>query len=141
MRLWIFLLAVVALLFGMLWASDSITMQGERTIYTIDCDRGQWQAAACTGRRVAGARYRFRALTAHREVLFWRLGTTEPSGAFNDCDIVDGRNWRCKAGPRSTGAITREMAHGVPLPDPSLPKPLVVTSKLHWYLLKWGLVS
>ena len=36
-----------------LWASDRITMQGERTIFTVNCDNGSWQGDRCNGKLVA----------------------------------------------------------------------------------------
>ena len=38
------LLAVVA----SIWASDRITLQGERTIYTVNCEGGNWVGNRCT---------------------------------------------------------------------------------------------
>ena len=43
-------------------------MQGERTVYTVDCTNGAWQGDHCSGQVAAGMRYRYRALKGHGEV-------------------------------------------------------------------------
>ena len=43
-------------------------MQGERTIYTVECQAGSWNGDRCSGQLVAGPRYRYRALPPHSEV-------------------------------------------------------------------------
>ena len=50
-RVWGFLIAIVSVLGFAAWASDFITMQGERTIYTVECRDGAWAGAAtgCLG--------------------------------------------------------------------------------------------
>ena len=106
------MLVLVALGFAA-WASDFVTLQGERTIYTVDCDGGAWQGDHCSGQVAAGARYRYRALKPHGEVIFWTVGTSEPSGKFGECTIQDGRNWVCKVCPDAARSITLQMAQGV----------------------------
>ena len=76
---WLFAMAALLVVAGLVWASDWITMQNERTIYTVDCSGGAWQGRRCSGRLKAGDRYRFRALRARGEVLFWVVGRNEPS--------------------------------------------------------------
>ena len=95
-RVWAFVILILAALGFAAWASDFVTMQGERTVYTVDCSNGSWQANHCAGKLVAGNRYRYRALKPHSEVIFWTVGAKEPSGKFGECTIQDGRNWRCK---------------------------------------------
>ena len=56
--------AIIALLSALLWGSDRITLQGERTIFTVDCAGGVWEGARCTGNLVPGKRYAFRASKA-----------------------------------------------------------------------------
>ena len=115
--IWIAVLAALGLL-G--WMSDFVTLQGERTIYTADCRGGSWNGTSCSGVVVAGKRFRFRALQIHREVLFWTVAAPqEASGKFSDCEIIDGRNWVCKNAVLNGQTITREMAHGKPVPDQS----------------------
>ena len=79
---------------------------------TARCLEGEWQANRCTGRLVASERYRFRALRAHHEVLFWTMGDKGPSGRYSDCDIVDGHNWSCKANADAARTITHQMTQG-----------------------------
>ena len=81
----------------LIWLSDAITMQGERTIYAVRCEQGNWISNACSGTVLAAERYRYRALMAHGEVLFWVAGSPEPSGTLTQCVIRDGRSWFCKA--------------------------------------------
>jgi hypothetical protein len=99
-RVWAFVVFVLVALGFAAWASDFVTMQGERTVYTVDCKNGAWQGDHCSGQVAAGTRYRYRALKPHGEVIFWTVGTSEPSGKFNECTIQDGRNWVCKVCPR-----------------------------------------
>src|SRR5436190_2523773 len=65
---WLFAIVLLALV-GYMWASDWITLQDERTVFTADCARGIWQGARCSGDLVAGPRYRVHALKAHGEVV------------------------------------------------------------------------
>jgi hypothetical protein len=50
----LFGIALLALVVLALWASDRITLQGERTIFTVKCDGGTWQGRRCSGRMVPG---------------------------------------------------------------------------------------
>ncbi|HMW24150.1 MAG TPA: hypothetical protein PKC59_12005 [Burkholderiaceae bacterium] len=138
MRIQLLLGAVAAGLAFMIWSSDTITLQGERTIYTLTCEGGQWQAdQSCSGRVRAGDRYRYRALRAHREVLFWRVGVSEPSRRLTNCDIEDGRTWRCPAGPDASHSVTLQLDHGDALPGPAgQTLPLHATTKWHWWWTK-----
>jgi hypothetical protein len=140
MRIWgIILLATsIVILALLIWSSDFITLQGERTVYTAACDGGSWQGEQCTGNLLAGERFRFRALKAHREVLFWTVGSsTEASGKFNDCNIQDGRNWSCKANADLAITITHEMSRGQPVPDLSgIGRSFHQLPKWRWWLLR-----
>ncbi len=140
MRLWPIALAALAVVAAIVWLSDNVTRQGERTIYTVDCSDGAWQDLQCTGRLVAAGRYRFRALKPHREVVFWTVGATEPSGKFTDCDIEDGRNWVCKPTADAMRTITLQMSKGVPVRDSSgRVKSYHAVAKWRWLLLQWGI--
>jgi hypothetical protein len=119
------------------WLNDFITLQGERTIYTVDCVDGKWEGETCTGRQVAGPRYRFRALRIHQEVLFWRVGVQEKSGRMTDCDIQDGRNWRCPANGDAARSVTLVMDHGEAVPGAGT-LPLHAVPKWRWLVLRWG---
>ena len=139
-RVWAFVIAVLAALGVAAWASDFVTMQGERTIYTAECRNGDWAGDRCAGALVAGHRYRYRALTPHSEVIFWTLGTSEPSGKFGECTIKDGRNWICKPNADAPRSITLQMVEGMPIAGPpgAVTKPFRPVSKLRWILLQRG---
>ena len=129
------LLAVAA----SLWVSDWVTVQNERTVFTAEC-RGAWQGAHCDGTLVAGPRHRFRALKVHGEVLFWTLGSSEPSGKLAACRIVNGRNWTCPESPEGARSITLQMALGQPVKrtNPAAPA-FHAVPKWRWWLLRLGL--
>jgi hypothetical protein len=132
--------AFLLLLLALLWASDSITLQDERTIFTAECDPGTWNGSHCTGTLAAGARYRFRVLRQSGQVLFWKIGTTEPEGHLAPCDITDGRNWTCRPGPDARRSITLQMLEGRPVVqpgDPTLPSHAI--AKWRWWLLRAGI--
>jgi hypothetical protein len=132
--------AVLTVFAALVWATDTVTLQGERTIYTAKCEQGSWQGERCSGKLVAGDRYRYRVLKAHSEVFFWTVGTSEPSGKFTDCDIQDGRNWRCKPNADVGRSITLEMSKGFALPDPTgAARSFHCISKLTWTLLDAGI--
>ncbi len=138
-RVWAAVIAIVLALGFAGWASDFVTMQGERTIYTVDCVGGAWQANRCGGHVATGPRYRYRALKPHGEVIFWTVGSKEASGRFNDCTIQDGRNWLCKICPDAARSITLQMAQGLPVPGPeAVTRPFRAVSKWRWLLLQRG---
>ena len=140
-RVWAFVVVILVGLGFAGWCSDFITMQGERTVYTVDCRHGAWQGDRCVGELLAGNRYRYRALKPHSEVIFWTVGTNEPSGKFGECTIQDGRNWTCKANADAPRSITLQMADGAPLAGPAnVTRSFRAVSKWHWLLLQrgWG---
>lgn len=133
---WLAALALVGLC-AWVWLNDQITMQGERTIYTAQCEGGEWTGSRCTGTLRPGERYRFRALKNRREVLFWVLGASSPSAKFTNCSIQDGRNWKCVPAPDTPRTIIREIASGEPVADDTpFGLPFHGISKWKWYLLK-----
>jgi hypothetical protein len=134
-----FVLTATAAVAFVMWASDFVTLQGERTIYTAQCHDGTWIRRSCSGRLAAGPRYRFRALRAHGEVLFCTAGERKPSGRFTECEIVDGRNWHCAPSADASGSIASEMRHGKAVHDGSgATKPFHAVAKWRWLLLRWG---
>jgi hypothetical protein len=140
MRTWLTVIVAIAVLAAMAWSTDTVTLQGQRTVYTVDCRKGVWQGKRCSGQLVNAERFRFHALKAHREVLFWRVGVAEPSGRFTDCNIVDGRNWSCRPEPDASRTITLEMVHGQPLPDTGgRTRTFHAVAKWRWWMLRWGL--
>jgi hypothetical protein len=140
-RVWSLVCLLLAALGFAAWASDFVTMQGERTVYTVECANGVWQGERCTGQVAAGTRYRFRALKPHSEVIFWTVGTTEPSGKFSECTIQDGRNWVCKVCADAARSITLQMTQGVPIGSESVTRPFRAVSKWRWLLLQRGFTS
>lgn len=123
------------------WLTDFVTPQGETTVYTVRCDGGYWEGRQCVGARMtAGDRYRFRALKAHNEVLFWTVGTSEPSGKFTDCQIDGGRTWTCKASPDAGRTIIQQMHMGKPVRTAGATalRPFHAVSKWHWLLASRG---
>jgi hypothetical protein len=141
-RVWAFVVVVLAALGFAAWASDFVTMQGERTVYTVDCAGGAWQGDHCNGQLTAGARYRYRALKPHGEVIFWTVGSADPSGKFSDCAIQDGRNWVCKVCPDAARSITLQMAQGLPVAGaPQVTRPFRAVSKWRWLLLQRGFTA
>ncbi len=138
-RVWAFVVAILAALGFAAWASDFITMQGERTVYTVECSNGAWQGGHCSGKLVADRRFRFRALAPHNEVIFWTVGSNEPSGKFGECTVKDGRNWLCKANGDAPRSITLQMAEGAPVAGPTgVTRAFRSVSKWRWLLLKRG---
>ena len=140
MRIWLSVIAILVIGLILGWGSDAVTLQGERTVYTLQCVDGQWQGDSCGGHVAPGNRYRFRVLKAHEEVVFWTAGASGPSGKFVDCKIEDGRNWICPPGTQVSGTITTEIRRGVPVVDVSgKAQAFHAVSKWRWYLVKWGL--
>jgi hypothetical protein len=141
-RVWLFVAAISLLPLGTAWVTDSITLEGERTIYTADCDGGQWgsgaAAGSCSGRMMPAERFRFRALRAHSEVLFWTVGdTSRPSGKFAGCTVKDSRNWNCPGNEQSGDTITHQMVDGVPQADASgRARSFHAIEKWRWLLLR-----
>ncbi len=134
-------LFALALLAFFLWAADIVTLQGERTVYTARCADGTWNANRCTGKLMAGDRFRFRALKAHNEVFFWNVGVaSEPSGKLNQCAISDGRNWVCQPNADGPLSVALAMHHGRPVADKTgKTRSVHVVSKWTWTLLNLGL--
>jgi hypothetical protein len=134
--------AVVVLLFALLvWSSDRITMQGERTIYTIDCQGGSWNGPHCTGHLAPGARYAFRASVLRKEVIYWTRGSNEPSGTYSDCTVTDRDNWSCKVPAGQKAALANEMKNGRPSLDGAVqPPPLLhEVAKWKWWAIRLGI--
>jgi hypothetical protein len=139
-RVWLSVGGVLAGLGVAAWASDFVTRQGERTIFTADCVDGRWVGRSCSGKLVAGERYRYRVVKPVGAVVYWVVGETATPGTLPNCVIRDGRNWRCPPGPEAARSITVEMAHGVPvLRSDRSPSTFSIVPKWRWYLLRLGL--
>ena len=138
------LLGVALLLASVLliWASDRITLQGERTLFAVSCEQGQWEGERCTGRLVPGDRYAFRTSKSRREVLHWIRGSQAPSGKYTDCNIKDRDNWSCDIRRTQGSGMTRAMTNGV-LTDicPESTGRFHWVSKWKWWALRIGIAS
>jgi hypothetical protein len=135
---WMAIPAVLCFAF-FIWTTDKVTLQGERTIYTVDCRNGAWESNRCSGKLAAGPRFRYRALKAHGEVLFWVLGSQERSAKLTGCTIQDGRNWTCPASADAPKSLTLALSRGEPVRDPTWPTlTFHSTSKVDWILLRFG---
>ena len=142
MRTWGVLIAILAALGIFMWAVDYITLEGEWTIYTTQCQAGKWLDERCTGQLQAGDRHRFRALKNRGEVLFWIMGTNEPSGKLAPCEIHNRANWTCEGGPDATRSITVEMRKGRAVPKTMSDSPTIhAVPKWRWMLIKYGISS
>ena len=140
-RIALFLLALVAALALMAWATDFVTSPGEWTVYTASCSGGVWREARCTGTIQADKRYRFRALKAHREVLYWVAGESGESGRYLNCDVQDGRTWECPPdAARKVRTITHRMVRGFPMVDLGIDTiEYHQVPKWKWELLRMGI--
>ena len=136
-------LSMVLFLVGLsvfIWATDWITLQGERTIYTVQCRGGVWEGWRCTRKLEAGDRYRFRASKSRQEVVFWIAGSRAPSGKFTECAVQDRDNWRCSPGGGQPSTITHELMHGTPANGiVGLDLPFHAVRKWKWWILRWGM--
>ena len=133
-------LAVLGALAALIWASDHITLQGERTIYTVECADGKWEGDRCTGRLVAGPRYAFRASQSRHEVIYWVRGSKAPSGKFTDCTVRNRDNWSCNVEVDQLPALTYELVDGKPTRGTAgLTMTLQPVPKWKWYAIEAGL--
>jgi hypothetical protein len=135
--LWKWMLALLLPLAVAMWATDWVTLQDEYTIYTGSCTGGEWMQGKCTGELRAGNRYRFRALRAHEEVLFWVAGSRERSGRLDKCVIKNKRNWKCPPGADSERSITLEMKNGHAVAGAPGTRPFRPISKVAWFYLRF----
>lgn len=133
-------LAALALASLLLWTTDRITLQGERTVFTVVCEQGSWSGSVCSGRLGPGPRYAFRASKSRQEVIYWIRGSDAPSGKLSECTVADRDNWTCKAvADAKPATIAFGMAKGHPtragegqaLPFHSVPK-------WKWWLIDAG---
>ena len=136
---WVAIVLVIAGLAIVLWASDKITYEGERTVYTVRCEKGNWDGLTCRGTMVAGDRYRFRASVSKQEVLYWVVGSAEPSGKFSHCAVKDRGNWSCEEGAGQPPTIARAMMNGRPRrEDDERHIPFHAVPKWVWWVLDVG---
>jgi hypothetical protein len=130
---------VVVAFVAYVWASDRITFQGERTIYTVNCAGGSWQAKLCTGRLVPAERYTFRVSRSRQEVLYWIVGSRAPSGKYTDCHVESRSNWSCNVRAGEPLTITYEMKSDKPLHGAEgLAIRFHAVPKWKWWALRYG---
>jgi hypothetical protein len=138
--LFILSLLVVAALMIFIWASDRITMEGERTVYTVSCEQGAWEGLRCTGRMAAGDRHRFRASRSRHEIVYWIAGSSKPSGKYTECDVTDRDRWTCKAREGDPPSITHAMEDGRPVQPPGVSNaPFRAVTKWKWWAIYAGI--
>jgi hypothetical protein len=131
---------LLVLFVGGLWASDRITLQGERTVFTVDCKDGSWQQNVCTGRLVPGNRYTFRASRSRQEVLYWIVGSSSPSGRYTGCRVENRGNWTCSAMTGQPPTITYAMKDDQPTPGPAgVVPPFHAVPKWKWWAIRYGI--
>jgi len=139
-RALLYVLVIVGALGVFIWSSDHITLEGERTIYTVTCEQGAWDGLRCTGRLAAGDRHRFRSSRSRREVVYWIAGSAAPSGKYADCDVIDRDFWSCKAHEGELPTITHELSDGRPVPHtPGTDLPFHAVTKWKWWALHVGI--
>jgi len=124
----------------LIWGSDRITLQGERTIYTVACANGVWEGLQCTGHLVPGDRHRFRASQSRHEVLYWIAGSDAPSGRYTDCQVKNRDNWICAVQPDQPHSIVREFSGGSPIVHgTAFAPPFYAVAKWKWWALYSGM--
>lgn len=133
---WSFFLAALLVLGAFTWFNDSITLEGEWTLYTARCDGGGWQEGNCTGRLVAADRYRFVANKTKHEVNFEVVGGDALSGKMSNCAIADGRDWTCSAVPFGAQPATQGLVHSRPLAPDVFHGDARVVPKWKWIFLR-----
>ncbi len=130
----------IGLFVAMIWVSDKVTLQGERTVYAVECADGGWSDLRCTGKLKAGPQYRFRASKTRQEVVFWTAGSSDPSGKYTDCRVKDRGNWSCNIGADQPPSITQEMLDDRPVRGGGGPTlPFHAVPKWKWYALNIGI--
>ena len=133
-------IGLVVIMVGVLvWAGDKISLQGERTIHTVQCLDGNWEGWRCTGVMVASDRYRFRASRSRQEVIFWIAGSKQPSGKYTDCVVKDRDNWRCNASSGQPAMIAHALVNGRPDNNGTGPSSIRFVRKWKWWLLRSGI--
>ena len=136
-----FLVMVVVVGLGVfIWASDRITLEGERTIYTVACEQGVWDGLRCSGHLAAGDRHRFRSSRSRREIVYWIAGSSTPSGKYSECDVTDRDHWVCQAHAGEQPSIAHELSDGRPVQHVAgIDLPFHAINKWKWWALHFGI--
>jgi len=133
------IVGVVVLFAALIWSSDRVTLQGERTIYLVECRNGVWQGSHCTGQLAPLERYVFRASPRRHEVMYWIRGSEAPSGKYTDCTVIDRDNWWCNVRADQQPTIAYEMANGRPTRGvQGLVLAFHDVPKWKWWLMRFG---
>lgn len=139
-RALLYVMVIVGALGVFIWCSDRITLEGERTIYTVVCEQGAWDGLRCAGRIAAGDRHRFRSSRSRREVVYWIAGSAAASGKYADCDVTDRDFWSCTARAGEQPSITHEMSDGRPIHrEAGIDQPFHAVTKWKWWALHLGI--
>ena len=139
-RNWAWLMLVLSGLGILIWASDHVTLQGERTIYSVICEGGDWVALRCTDRLPVGDRYRFRASGSRNEVVYWIAGSRAPSGKYTDCQVSNRDNWTCTVHPDQPPSLAYQLVQGGPIARADSPVlPCHAVAKWKWWALRAGI--
>ena len=137
---WVAVALAVGFIGTLFWVSDKITLQGERTIYTVNCQDGAWAGNRCTGRMVAGERHSYRSSRSRNEVIYWVVGSSAPSGKYADCVVKDRGNWKCNVRAGQPAGITSEMTNDRPVCPGNGSNPTFhAVSKFQWWVLRAGI--
>jgi len=137
-----FLGVFVLIVIGLVWASDRITLQGERTIYAVACEHGTWSGNRCTGTLAPGERHAFRASRTRQEVIHRIRGSQAPIEKHTDCQVANRDNWTCRARTDQKSLLVGELINGRPTPtvaDATTAAQLHAVTKWKWYALRIGL--
>ena len=130
---------ILLILVALVWGSDRITLQGERTIYTVECGQGAWDGTTCTGHLVAGPRYAFRALPRRHEVIYWIRDSQSPTEKYTDCTVKNRDNWSCNVEVGKSSSVAYEMVDGRPTRGMlGLTVQYHDVSKWKWWVIKCG---
>jgi len=130
---------ILLILVALVWGSDRITLQGERTIYTVECAQGVWDGTTCTGHLVAGPRYAFRALPRRHEVIYWIRDSQTPTEKYTDCTVKNRDNWSCNVEVGKSSSVAYEMVDGRPTRGMlGLTVQFHDVSKWKWWVIKCG---
>jgi hypothetical protein len=136
----LFICAIFVGLGVFIWASDRVTLEGERTVYAVTCVQGTWDGLRCSTQLAAADRYRFRSSRSRHEIAYWIAGSTVPSGMLTDCDVTDRDFWKCQPHDGEVPTITHEMSDGRPVPHPQgVDVPFHAVNKWKWWAMHFGI--
>lgn len=126
----------------LVWSSDTITLQGQWTLYTAVCEHGDWQGRQCTGHLIAAERHHFQVDKSKREVTYEiddPRSSQARSGRLSQCTIEGGRTWNCLVLAAGPVPVTRQLDRGEPVGSGVSLGASRLVSKRTWFLLRVGL--